>query len=105
MNQASGGTMSGVDAPVSVLATDPALLERYQPGPIALAILVILGGTLWLLHRSMKRQLDRIDFDPTATDDAGRMRDAARGDSPPSGGTGPGRESDRRSEPEGPDHR
>ncbi len=97
--------MSGVDAPVSVLATDPALLERYQPGPIALAILVILGGTLWLLHRSMKRQLDRIDFDPTATDDAGRMRDAARGDHRRSNGDDPRGRTDRRSEPKDPDHR
>ncbi len=95
--------MSDMDAPVTVLATDPALLERYQPGPIALAILVILGGTLWLLHRSMKRQLDRIDFDPTASDDAGRMRDASRGDYPSRGGSGSGGEADGRPEREGPD--
>ncbi len=61
-----------MDAPLTVLATDPALLERYQPGPIALAIVVILAGVLWLLFRSMKRQLSRIDFDETARDDAGR---------------------------------
>lgn len=92
-----------MDAPVTVLATDPELLERYQPGPVALAILVILAGTLWLLHRSMKRQLDRIDFDPNAADDAGRMRDAPqRSDRRPNGSTPPSNDAARRSEPEDP---
>lgn len=96
--------MNGVDAPETVLATDPALLERYQPGPIALAILLILGGTLWLLHRSMKRQLDRIDFDSTATDDAGRMRDVTqRDDDWAAGGADSRGDTKRRSGPEQPD--
>ncbi len=107
MNPARGDTMSDVEVPLTVLATDPALLERYQPGPLALAALVILAGTLWLLYRSMKRQLARIDFDATATDDAGRMRGGAsqRGDHRAAGGADSTGDIERPSGPEGPDGR
>ena len=66
--------------PVTVVAADAGLLEKYQPGPGALLMFVLLALALVLLLRSMFRQFRRIDFDESATDDAGRMRKSGRDD-------------------------
>lgn len=74
---------TAVLAALGAQTTDPSLLEKYQPGPVALGVVVLLGVAVFLLWRSMRHQLKRIDFDEEASDDESRMR-----------GTGQGRDGD-----------
>lgn len=73
--------------------TDQSLLEKYQPGPIALLVVVLLGLSLVVLYLSMRRQMKRVDFDETATTDAERAASRHRlppGDGPPAPPSGEG---------------
>jgi hypothetical protein len=72
---------------VRAQTTDQDLLDKYQPGPLALGVVLLLGIAVFFLYRSMRSQLRRIDFDEKAPDDAGRMR--RRDDDGPADGDRP----------------
>jgi hypothetical protein len=56
-------------------ARDPDI-NSFQAGPFAFWTFVALALATVVLVRSMRRQFRRIDFDPTGTTDAERMRGA-----------------------------
>ncbi len=70
---------TAVLAGLGAQTTDQNLLEKYQPGPIALGVVVLLGVAVFFLWRSMRHQLKRIDFDEQAPDDQSRMRGSGGG--------------------------
>jgi hypothetical protein len=45
------------------------------PGLLGFLVLLALCVALFVLYRSLRRQLNRIDFDPQGRTDAERMRD------------------------------
>jgi hypothetical protein len=51
------------------------------PGLLGFLVLLALCGALFVLYRSLRRQLKRIDFDPQGRTDAERMRDDDGNDS------------------------
>jgi hypothetical protein len=55
---------------VMALEIDP---NTVRPGWVALLIVLALVGATVLLWRNMGKQMRKIDFDESATDDAGRQ--------------------------------
>ena len=82
---ALGMTAARLLAGLVTQTDDPTLLERYQPGPVALLVVVLLALACVVLFLSMRRQLRRVRFDEDATDDAGRAASRERDDDPPVG--------------------
>jgi len=63
-------------APVGNPGDNP---QHIGPGPIAFWIVIALGVALFLLVRSMGKQVRKVDFDDGSGDDTGRVeRDAGR---------------------------
>jgi hypothetical protein len=66
---------------------EPAGRSAIGPGSLGFWIVIGLIVVLFLLYRSMRKQMRRVDFDPTATTDAERIashrepeeRDASEG--------------------------
>ncbi|WP_053203467.1 hypothetical protein [Jiangella muralis] len=44
------------------------------PGLYGLLVLIFLVAALFLLYRSLRKQIRRVDFDPEGVDDVERMR-------------------------------
>ncbi|MGH8828121.1 MAG: hypothetical protein ACRDVZ_11125 [Jiangellaceae bacterium] len=57
-----------------VLAAQDADQSAIGPGSLGFWVLIGLLVTLFVLYRSMRKQVKRVDFDDTATTDEGRMR-------------------------------
>jgi hypothetical protein len=71
--------------------------DTVTPGLLGLGVVVALGIALWLLVRSMNRQLRRVDFDdgtgrPSPAQrraDQAKARQAAKGQAAPGDGSAP----------------
>ena len=61
---------SPAPAPVGNPGDNP---RHIGPGPIAFWIVIALGVALFLLVRSMGKQVRKVDFDDGSGDDAGRV--------------------------------
>ncbi len=47
----------------------------FGPGLLGFLVVAFLGVSLFVLYRSMRKQMRKVDFDPEATTDEERMGD------------------------------
>jgi hypothetical protein len=67
--------MSVADAVLLAVTNGEADDSGIGPGLLGFLVFLALLVALFMLYRSLRRQLKRIDFDPEGKTDAERMRD------------------------------